>query len=366
MSERSETDALTLARRAMGSTGSARPTRAAAPRPRAVAPERMQIHRVRGRDLVDALERAAKQHGGDVVVLSREPAPGGGVTVAVARPAVARPAPEVDPGRLDVERHLERHGAGKALIARVLAAVDSSGARGAFAIDAAAAALGTLVRVAPSPRVPGRVPAAAPRAPHVIAFVGPAGVGKTTTLVKLAARLVKSRRRIALVSTDVNGVAGTARLEAYGKLLQVPVLPIHGGEELARAVLESRAADAVLVDTAGHSPVDAAALASLSAGLSALGDGSAEGPGLDVYLTAAGTTARAALDEALLAFEATRPTALVLTKLDETRQPAPALEFAQASGLPLAFLCDGAEIARHLHRPSPDAWADLYLRGRLS
>ena len=69
---------------------------------------------------------------------------------------------------------------------------------------------------------------------------------------------------------------------------------------------------------------------------------------------------------ALLGFAAAAPTALVLTKLDETAQPAPALEFAASAGLPTAFLCDGAEISRHLHRTTPERVADLFLRGRIA
>jgi len=348
------------------------PARAPAPEPAARPPRGapLQIHRVRGRDMVDALERAARLHGRNALVLSREPAPGGGITVAVgvaARP-LERPAPAPaprrrDPGAADVERLLRRAGASEWLVRRALEAVASSGAHGAFAVDAAAAALGALVPAAPSPRVRRR---GQPSPAHVIAFVGPTGVGKTTTLLKLTSRLVQSGRRLALVSLDARSIAGRAQLEAYGKLLQAPVVTAEDGRALARSIAQSRHVDAVLVDTSGRSPRDGGTLQQLGKELAAARAGDQPAAGLDVYLTVTATAGRASLDETLLGFEATRPTALVVTKLDETQQPAHVLEFAHGCGLPAAFLCDGTDIAAHLHRTTPDRVADLFLRGRMA
>jgi len=353
-----------------GAPSDTREQRRSAPRPRPPvrAGTPLQIHRVRGRDLVDALERAARSYGEHALVLSREPLPGGGITVAVgvavdARPS-AEPAPEVrDHGCADLERRLRLSGASDALVERAVAAAKRNGARGPFALDAAAIELGGLIAAAPSPRVR---PRGAPSAPHVLAFVGPTGVGKTTTLVKLASRLVRSKRRIALVSLDGRSLAGRAQLEAYSRLLQAPVVEADDGLKLARSVAQSRHVDAVLVDTAGESPRSAEALQRLGAELAQARVGGEQTAELEVYLTLSATSARGALDETLLGFGAAGPTALVLTKLDETRQPAPALEFAQASRLPVAFLCDGSDVSAHLHRTSSDLIADLFLRGRMS
>jgi flagellar biosynthesis protein FlhF len=345
--------------------------RRAAQRPRARPPVRagapLQIHRVRGRDLVDALERAARSYGEHALVLSREPAPGGGITVAVgvaidARPS-AEPAPEVrDHGCADLERRLKLAGASDALVERAVAAARRNGARGPFALDAAAVELGGLIAAAPSPRVR---PHGSVGAPHVLAFVGPTGVGKTTTLVKLASRLVRAQRRVALVSLDGRSLAGRAQLEAYARLLQAPVVQVDDGRKLARSVAQSRHVDAVLVDTAGESPRCTEALQRLGSELAQARGGGQEAAELEIYLTLSATSARGALDETLLGFGAAGPTALVLTKLDETRQPAQALEFAHASRLPVAFLCDGSDVGAHLHRTSPDRVADLFLRGRM-
>jgi flagellar biosynthesis protein FlhF len=345
--------------------------RACGLRPRPSAPVQsgapLRIHRVRGRDLVDALERAAQTYGEHALVLSREPAPGGGITVAVGV-AAAPPRREAaaqearDNGCADLERRLRLSGASEGLVERALAAALKRGARGPYALDAAAEELGALVAAAPSPRVR---PRGVGTAPHVLAFVGPTGVGKTTTLVKLAARLARSERRIALVSLDARSLAGRAQLEAYARLLQAPVVAADDGRKLARSVAQSRHVDALLVDTAGESPRSAEALQRLGAELAQARQGGDAAAELEVYLTLGASAARGALEETLAGFGAAGPTALVLTKLDETRQTAPALEFARASGLPVAFLCDGPDVSAHLHRTSPDRVADLLLRGRI-
>lgn len=337
------------------------PAPAAAATPSARGPRGMRIQRMRGRDLVEVLERAERELGPDALVLSREPAPGGGVTVALGVPVTPLPPRREDPGLRDVRRLLERSGTSNELVERTLRAVERSGASGAFAIDAAAEALGRSVAIAPSPRTRGPGTAA-----HVLAFVGPTGVGKTTTLAKLAARLVRAGRRVALVAMDGGSVGARAQLDAYGRLLQAPVRHAADAAGLARAVGESRGVDLVLVDTSGRSPRDVEALRGLARELAGARERDASAASLDVYLTLPATSGRAALDEALLGFGAARPTALVLTKLDETAQPAGVLEFAAASGLPTAFLCDGAEVARHLHRTAPERVADLFLRGRLA
>src|SRR5688572_11449229 len=88
----------------------------------------MRIQRIRGRDMVDALERAARELGPDALVLSREPAPGGGVTVAFGVPGTqSAPAP-LDPGLRDVQRLLQRAGASAEFLERVSRAVVQSGA----------------------------------------------------------------------------------------------------------------------------------------------------------------------------------------------------------------------------------------------
>lgn len=320
----------------------------------------MQIHRIRGRDLNDALERAQRLHGSDALVLTHELVPGG-VTVAVTSAHGRRTQTEArplatgrTPGLEGVERAMRRTGCSDELVADVLHSVKRSGARGAYALDVAARELGERVAVAPSPKV--KRSERESRSGNAIAFVGPTGVGKTTTIAKLASRLVKAGRRIALANLDTRRVGAGQQLAEYGRLLQVPVDDVHDRAELSAVLERSRHLDLVLIDTTGRSPHDAELLDRMEGTLAAL----------QTYLVASAATSESVLDQTGQGFARLRPQALVVTKLDETRTPAPALEFSTRANLPVSFLCDGQAIAANLHRPTPDHFADLYLRGRLA
>jgi flagellar biosynthesis GTPase FlhF len=326
------------------------------------SPRPASIHRVRGRDLREALERARELHGSSALVLAQERAPGGGVTVAVADPAaraVARPG-RAPCGLDDVERVLRRSGTSAEWIARTLARVERTSARGAFALDAAADALGRWVPIAPSPKLRrARGPSwpAGRRGGRgcAIALVGPAGAGKTTSVAKLASRLVRGGRRVGLCSSDVERPGALAPLESCAKALQISLDVAGSAAELRAALARSRHRDALLIDGPGR-------LQDLG---QALAGAAIEGE-LHVWLVLAATASRPALERALETWRPASPEALVVTHLDETRAPAPVLELAAEQALPLAFLGDGCDLARDLHRASAGRIADLFLRGRLA
>ena len=191
--------------------------------------------------------------------------------------------------------------------------------------------------------------------------MGATGVGKTTTLAKLAARLVRAGRRIGLVTLDVQRPGAVEQLGAFAKSMQTSVELADDGADLARIVARSAANDCVLVDTTGRSPRDAAALAELS---TMLQQGGARAT-LETYLVVPATASRAAIDEARVGFAGAQPSAWIVTKLDETREPAAALECAAQVRAPVAFLCDGQDVGLHLHRADPEMFADLLLSGRI-
>ena len=134
------------------------------------------------------------------------------------------------------------------------------------------------------------------------------------------------------------------------------------GNELARIAAESAQFDALLIDTTGRSPHDSAALEQLGESLQS----ARLRAQLETYLVLAANASREALQAASDAFARTRPTAAILTKLDETRAPGPAVEQGSSCGAGLLFLCNGQDVASHLSRASAESCADLILRGRLA
>ncbi len=332
----------------------------------------MQIHRVRGKDLRDALRRAGDRFGAEALVLSHETLPDGDVMVAVADPVrtlvsrgelagSSKAATPRSRGAADVERVLTRSGTSRTLTEAVLAHVAKTGASGPYALDAAAQLLGQRVQVAAGPRLPARNVDAAVQ-PCVLAFVGPTGVGKTTTLAKIASRMARLGRRVSLVSMDTQRPGAVDQLAAYAKAMQAPLDTAADGAALARILARSSERDCVLIDTTGRSPRDARALAELAASLALAGAGGS----LSTYLVLSAAASPSALEEARRGFAATRPDAWIVTKLDETRAPAPVLEAAASDRVGIAFLCDGADVEAHLERANAERFADLFLRGRLA
>lgn len=321
----------------------------------------LHIHRIRGRNLREALERAREEHGAHALVLSQEQTPSGEFVLAVAdrrmRPARAQDvvrAAALTPGLGDIARRLDLSGASPQLVREVVTEVERGSSRGAFALDAAAESLSRRFKIAASPRAEGGT--------SVIAFVGPTGVGKTTTLAKLATRLVRAGRRVSLVSIDNYRTGALTQLETYADRLSIESAFARDGNELAQVIERSRRCDAVLIDTAGRSPRDGEELERMATTLKLAGSYAR----LHCLLVLAANASTPSLEETVRAFSIARPNGVVITKLDETRATAPAFEVAAHSGLGLSFLCDGQDVARHFHRASADRCADLFLRGKIA
>jgi flagellar biosynthesis protein FlhF len=313
--------------------------------PRGAHERRVAIHRVRGRSLRDALERARAVHGARALVLGQETGANGEVVLLVDG---SRP-----PSLLELEQRLEDSGTSPELSADIVATARRSALEGISPIDAAADAIARRFRIAASPRAGGGT--------KVIAFVGPTGAGKTTSLAKLATRLVRVGRRVALVSIDSYRTGALSQIEAYADKLAIECAFARDGRELAQVVAHSRRCDAVLVDTAGRSPRDGAELAEMASALETAGSRARQ----FTLLVLPASASPSALEGAVRAFAVAKPDGCVVTKLDETRAVAPALELAAHAGVGLSFLCDGQDVAQHFHRASGERCADLFLRGRL-
>ena len=266
---------------------------------------------------------------------------------------------DLEPGLRDVRDRLMEHGASLGFTVRAVRAVRRTGARGAYAIDAVARLVGRAFPILPSPKRPRRA-----GTPHVIAFVGPTGAGKTTTVAKLGRKLAAAGRRVGFLSLDA---VGATALERVGGVAadrdrgEIPLVAIRDAADLPRALRKLGKVEVLLIDTPGLSPRGDEDLDALARRLERIGH---HHP-LEVLLVLPATRSRASLELACWAFARTTPTGCVLTKLDETDRPGVVLERISSAVLPVAFLCDGQDTRGHLARPTPDRFADLLLRGRI-
>lgn len=189
-----------------------------------------------------------------------------------------------------------------------------------------------------------------------IALIGPTGVGKTTTLAKLAARAaLREHRRVELITLDTYRIAAVEQLRTYAEI-------IGAGFHVPRSVLELDvlirrfAGEAtVLVDTIGRSPNDLADQMELADYLRANDDML---KCLVLQATTHPTDAQVAVRKFAL-FGANR---LVITKLDETARPGAAIGTASDSALPLVYLCAGQRVPEDLERATPETFNARVLR----
>nr|WP_180202838.1 flagellar biosynthesis protein FlhF [Pseudomonas sp. SbOxS1]NYU02378.1 flagellar biosynthesis protein FlhF [Pseudomonas sp. SbOxS1] len=180
----------------------------------------------------------------------------------------------------------------------------------------------------------------------VIAMVGPAGMGKTTTLAKLAARYVLKygAQNIALVSMDSFRIGAQEQLKTLGRILNVPVTHVDPNQSLVQALDPLLRKRVVLIDTAGLQASDPALRMQLES-LAARGIRSKN------YLVLATTSQKQVLTAAYHSYKRCGLAGCILTKLDETASLGEVLSLAISHELPVAYLTDGPRIPDDLHLP---------------
>jgi flagellar biosynthesis protein FlhF len=193
-------------------------------------------------------------------------------------------------------------------------------------------------------KVPGR--------PRVIALVGPTGVGKTTTLAKMATHAsLYGRKRVALVSADTYRIAAVEQLKTFAAIANIPMEAVYRPSDIGRAIERFSDREVILIDTAGRSQNDDGSLRELAAFMEYAGAD-------EVHLVLSMSTRREDQVEVISKFSAANPKALIFTKLDETTNYGMILNVchsqkqAGAPVLPVSLLTCGQNVPDDVTRPS--------------
>lgn len=186
-------------------------------------------------------------------------------------------------------------------------------------------------------RVTGPIAVAAGRR-RVVALVGPTGVGKTTTIAKLAAHYrLREKARVGLITVDTYRVAAVEQLRTYADIIDLPMEVVSTLKQMREAVRRLEGLDLVLLDTAGRSPRDEVKIQELRAML-------AEARADEVHLVLSTVAGERILRQTAERFAAVGTTALLLTKLDESSGLGAVLPLLRASGLPVSYWTDGQNV----------------------
>lgn len=188
-----------------------------------------------------------------------------------------------------------------------------------------------------------------------IAFVGPTGVGKTTTLAKLAAsKLSRGTRSIALITIDTYRIAAVEQLRVYGEIMNLPVEVVISPEQLEAALLKHRDCELILIDTAGRSPRDDFSINELATFFK---------PELNIesHLVLSATSRESELIDTIERFNKLDIYATIYTKLDECSSLGALLNVQTRNHSPIACLTNGQRVPEDLLELRPQGIAELIL-----
>ena len=223
-----------------------------------------------------------------------------------------------------------------------------------------------LVELLRSPGDPGAL-ARAERGASVMLFVGVNGVGKTTTIAKLARRLARQGDKVLLAAADTYRAGAVAQLEIWAERLGIPcVSGSPGGDPAAVAfdaltAAEARGSTLVIIDTAGRLHTQDDLMEELRKIVRVIGRKAAGAP-QETLLVLDGTVGQNAVQQGKLFTQAVQPTGVIVTKLDGTARGGAVVALRRELALPIRFLGTG-EAAEDLEVFDPERFAEDLLSG---
>ncbi len=182
---------------------------------------------------------------------------------------------------------------------------------------------------------------------HFVVFVGPTGSGKTTTLAKVAYLYGREERSVGIITLDSYRTGAYDQIAAFGTALSIPVLSAGAEDELIRATEKFSWKDTILIDTMGLSPKDKELNLRLRGLLSML-----DGDRTDYIMTVSASMKEEDIMDQYTAYEQFSPSALAVTKLDETETIGNVLSFSYKVGVPVLFFTDGQKVPDDIEKAS--------------
>lgn len=192
--------------------------------------------------------------------------------------------------------------------------------------------------------------------PYCLALVGPTGVGKTTTIAKIASQVILGKNlRVGLINFDSFKVAAVDQLATYAKILNVPFRSVATADELQAALADFKTLDLVLIDTTGRSQRDLTSLKEMSEILKQMPIT------IQSHLVVSATTRDTELYDTAARFAIFKPQAAIVSKLDEATLFGSIYNVSQKAKLPLSFFTTGQRVPEDIEEATRERVAALIM-----
>lgn len=195
---------------------------------------------------------------------------------------------------------------------------------------------------------------------QIIFFIGPTGVGKTTTIAKIASKLcLEEKAKVAMLTADTYRIAATEQLRTYANILSIPFQVIYSPEDMKEVVAELTDYDVILVDTSGHSSKNEEQLNATKRLVNSSGNKEKS----HCYLVLSATTKYRDLLTIADAYEDLKGYRLIFTKADETGCLGNILNMKLYTGAELSYLTNGQNVPDDIEKLNPQKVVKQLLGG---
>ncbi|HKM20623.1 MAG TPA: flagellar biosynthesis protein FlhF [Lachnospiraceae bacterium] len=195
----------------------------------------------------------------------------------------------------------------------------------------------------------------------VVFFVGPTGVGKTTTIAKIASKFcVNDKKKVALLTTDTYRIAAAEQLRTYANILDAPFRVIYSTEEITTAIEDFKSYDYILIDTAGHSHHNETQKLNMSQFIHCVDEDIEK----EVYLVVSATTKYRDLISIADTYSQMTDYRLIFTKLDETTTLGNLLNLKLHTGADLSYVTCGQNVPDDMEQFNPQTTVKQLLGGK--
>ena len=197
--------------------------------------------------------------------------------------------------------------------------------------------------------------------PKVIFFVGPTGVGKTTTIAKIASSFrVEQKKKVALLTADTYRIAAAEQLRTYANILQVPFRVVYTAQEITQAIESFKDYDYILVDTTGHSPNNEAQRESMGELISSVETTARK----EIFLVLSASTKYKDLMKIADTYKEITDYKLIFTKLDETSTLGNIYNLKMYTGATLSYVTCGQNVPDDIEYFNPQTTVKQLLGGK--